>query len=454
MKKVLAVLSVLTLIMSMSACTGSPGTPATQSSGTSQGAAPSDSAATANAASANTTVAQSAAPAARSVSLDVLLTGYGRYKPAVDDLITKFTAMELQKNNVTVTFNVEYPEDKAVLQSRLSSGDAPDVFNLHVTLDAPLYDKGGYLPDLSGEPFVSKLYDGVKKIDTTNGKIIAVPLESFVWSCLYNQSLFDDNGLTFPTTITELKNVINVFNSKGIKTFCTPFNDPTTFASWAAQVPLCAVAAQLAPDFYSQMEAGTGSFQTLVDNGWLDVVDLIFANGTDKALDTTNDDGLANFAKGDGAIFVTGPWYSAQIMGVTPDFKLGLAALPIDDNPKDSVVMLAVSTGVTCSPTSKNYDIAKDFAEYFLDDSVTNDFFSACQFNPLATNQNIQTFPWTQEGMKYIQDNQVYAEHAMPSAVYTALGRGAQMYFDKQTDRAGYVSMLNDAYASGLQAVN
>lgn len=392
------------------------------------------------------------AASGESVKLSAVLTSYGRYKPAFDAVIEKFAAMELAKRGVNVTIDVEYPQEKTVLQSRLASGEAPDIFNMHVAIDAPLYDKGGYLPDLSNEEFVGKVYEGVRNMIKVDGKIVGVPLESFVWNCLYNKTYFKENNLKFPETISEMKAMIETFKAAGIKPFSTPFLDPDQFCSWYSQVPMCAIAAQLVPDFYEKMEAGEGSFQLLADKGWLDVVDLMFANGTDRALDTTKDDGLANFAKGDGAILVTGPWYSSVIKEVNPDFDLGLGALPIDENPNDAVVMLAVSTVLTCSPDSKNYDIAKDFVNFMLDDAVTNDLFTACQFNQLATNQKIDAFPWTQDGVGYVAANRVYGEHGMPSAVYTAIGRGSQMYFDKQIDRAGYVAMLDEAYASGLAA--
>jgi len=392
--------------------------------------------------------------AGEEVKLNMILTNYGRFKPAVDDLIEKFIIMQKEKNGITVSIDVEYPQEKEVLASRLANDESPDIFNLHVALDAPLYDKGGFLPDLSDEPVAALLYDGVRDMATIDGRLIAIPLESFVWNCLYNKTLFKEHGLTFPNTISELKHVIETFSAAGIPTFSTPFNDPGQFVGWSSQVPMCAVAAQLVPDFYEKMEAGEGSFQSLVDNGWLDVVDLIFANGTSRALDTTTDDGLVNFANGDGAILMTGPWYSNQIMEANPDFELGLGALPIDENPENAVVMLAVSTGITYSPDSKNAELAKDFVTFVLDNAVTNEFFSACQFNQLASNQDIEMFPWTADGVKYVEQNRIYAEHGMPSAVYTAIGRGAQMLFDKQIDRAAYVEMLDEAYASGMEALS
>ena len=423
MKKVLALLLAIILLLPLAACSNS-------NSGTS-----------------------GVPKAGSTVKLSAIMTGYGRYKDAFDVFIEKFAAYEKDKYNITVTVEIEYPQEKTVLQSRMATDETPDIFNMHVAIDAPLFDKGGLLPNLSDEPFAGKLYDGVRDMVTLGGKVVAVPMESFVWSCLYNKSHFRDLGLEFPNTLNDLKNAINAFNDAGITPFMAPFNN-SSFCSWATQIPMCAIAAQLVPDFYDKMDAGETSFQTIADKGWLDIVDLIYANVSERALDITQEDGLARFAQGDGAMLVTGPWYSSSIKDVNPDFELGLGALPIDDNEKNSVVMLAISNVVTINPEGKNYEIAKDFLNFLLDDAATDELYTSCLFNQVATNQHIDAFPWTEDGLKYVAEGRVYGEHGMPSVVFTALNQGGQMYFDKQTDRAGLIKMLDEAYASGVEALN
>ena len=450
MLKTIALFLAISLILSIAACGGG----ATPSGGgavaTTQAAAV---ATTAAATAAATTTTLAPAPAKDPVRLSAVLTGYGRYKDAFDAFVEKFIAMELEMNDVVVTINMEFPQEKTVLQSRMASNETPDIFNMHVAIDAPLFDKGGLLPNLNNEEFVGKLYDGVRDMVTLGGKVVAVPMESFVWSCLYNKTHFEEQELEFPKTLSELRHAIDVFQNAEILPFMSPFND-ASFCSWASQIPMCAMAAQLEPDFYDKMNEGVGSFQTLVDRGWLDIVDLVFDNVAERALDITREDGLARFANGDGAMLITGPWYSSSILDVNPDFNLGLGALPIDEDPSNAVVMLAISNVITCSPDSSNFDIAKDFINYLLNDDVTDDLYSSCLFNQVAVNQNIEAFPWTLDGLKCVEEGRVYGEYSMPSVVFTALNQGAQMYFDKQVDRAGFVKMMDEAYASGVEALS
>ena len=398
---------------------------------------------------------EEAAPAAgEDVTLSVMLVGYGRYRDAVDDLVEVFKQVMLEERGINLTVNVEYPAEREVLNARLASGAAPDVFNMHVAIDAPLYDVAGYLPDLSDHPVADLIFDSVREMATIDGRLVGIPLETFVWSVLYNKDHFNDHGLTFPDTISELEHAIEVFHANGIAPFSTAFNDPGQFVGWASQVPMCAIAAIHVPDFYERIEAGNASFQEIADHGWLDILQLIFDNGTPRALDTSTDDGLVNFANGDSAILVTGPWYSSRIMEVNPDFNLGLGALPIDENPNHAVVMLATSTAVTYYPNGAHADIAREFVAFFLDDRVTDAFFSAAEFNQLASNQNVEMFPWTADGVRYVEAGRIYAEHGMPGSVYEALGRGAQMLFDGQITREEYIQMLDEAYAAGLMMLD
>ncbi|GAA3331242.1 hypothetical protein GCM10020331_087030 [Ectobacillus funiculus] len=73
----------------------------------------------------------------------------------------QFKKKEKAEKNIDVTIKLELPNQKPsepiVKKTRLASGDSPDVFfALHAINDIPLFDKAGYLEDLSNEPFVDK----------------------------------------------------------------------------------------------------------------------------------------------------------------------------------------------------------------------------------------------------------------------------------------------------------
>lgn len=432
MKRILAVLLATAMLFSITGCSNGSDT-------SSAGTAP----------PASTEVKNSTEDKPRDVTLNMVLTYYGRIQEEIDWLCEKFAEKEKTEKNINVTFNIEYPADDTLLKTRLSSGEAPDIFNMHAKLDAPLYNKGGYLPDLTNEPFAGKLLDSIRPAVTIDDKIVAVPLESSTWSYLYNKKLFAANNITPPKTLSEMKTVTETLKAAGIVPFELAYKEAYV-AGWGCQVPMCAIAAKKVPDFYEKMDKGEGSFQSMVDAGLLDVFDLINLNGGKRPLEIGVDDGVAKFAMGEAAMMVTGPWYADSILKVDPEFELGVAPLPIDDNPDNTVVMLAVSTVLTCSPDSPNLDVAKDFLNFVLDDSVSSEFFNKVKFNQVATNQTIDSSPWAEEGLAYMASGNFYDEYPIPSAINDELGRLAQLYFDKQIDRAGFVTGMDQIWAKTM----
>ena len=385
------------------------------------------------------------------VTLSMVLTNYGRYKEQIDDLTGKFAEKKLEEDNIKVTFNIEYPSDTTLLRTRLSTGEAPDLFTMHAALDAPLYDRGGYLPDLSEEPFVDKLLEGMKDAVTQDGKIVGVPLESSSWGYLYNKKMFRENNLTPPQTLSEMQEVIDTLKAAGITPFELAYKDAYV-CGWGVQVPMCSIAANKMPDWYDKMDQGEESFQSLVDEGLLDIFDLINANGDGRPLEIGCDDGVANFARGEAAMLVTGPWYSDSILSVDPEFELGVAPFPIDDDPEHAKLMLAVSTVMTMSPSSENADICREFLNYILDDEVTSDFFNSVQFGQVATNQEIEATPWVEEGASYVEQGKVYSERPLTSYVNDELGRIAQLYYQGELDREGFVREMDLSWARAMEA--
>ena len=96
-------------------------------------------------------------------------------------------------------------------------------------------------------------------------------------------------------------------------------------------------------------------------------VDLIMANGTDRAMEEGSEAGAADFALGKAAMFVQGTWASNTIMTTNPDMELGVFALPINEDPNCTRVNLSTSTTLGVHPDSKELDLALKFANYVLD---------------------------------------------------------------------------------------
>lgn len=333
-----------------------------------------------------------------------------------------------------------------ILKTRLASNDAPDIFALHAINEIPSYYKAGYLEDLSDQPFVGKLLDSVKpSVTTTDGKVVAVPLETLSWGYLYNKKMFSDLELTPPTTLTEMKAVVEKLKANNISPFVLSYKE-----SWIPQLVLPLAAGAIIntenADFIDRMNKDEGSFTEM--KAMFDIFDLINANGTDKATEVGGDDGAAAFATGKGAMWLQGPWYAETILKSNPDLDFGVAALPINDNPEATLINLSASTSLAVSKSTKNKEVALDFINYVLDDTASNDFFQALKFNPISAVHTYDSYPWVNDAMVYVKEGKSYQDPAIPQSVKDEVGKGLQAYYAGQLTQDDVIKALDKAWKS------
>jgi len=443
MKKALHLGLILVLVMSfLSACGGakdnasapsSEGTPA--SSGSS--ASPSESA--------------KADELPQKVELKVFMS-FPRFKDQFEAYFAQFKAKELAEKNIDVTIKLEMPnpdQAKQILQTRLASNDAPDLFTLHAIADIPTYYKAGYLSDLSDQPFVPKVYESVRKTVTYEGKVVALPLESLSWGYLYNKKIFAEQGIAPPLTLDEMKAAVDKLNAANVKPFMLAFQE-----SWIPQLMMAlslgGTVSSAHPDWIEKMNKGEASYRDVASV--FDIIDLIMANGTDKPFEVGGEAGSADFANGKAAMWVQGPWQAETILKVNPDMEFGVAPLPVSNDPAGAMINLATSTSLAVSPTSKNKEVALDLLNYILDDQDSAPLFEELKFNPVATMHTYETFPWISEASSYVADGKAYLDLSLPNGVTDETAKLLQSYYAKDVTKEEIIETLDKAWAKGVQA--
>ncbi|MDQ0172578.1 ABC transporter substrate-binding protein [Paenibacillus tundrae] len=386
--------------------------------------------------------------AGSTVSLKIFVA-QPRLKEHYDKYIEQFKAKEKAEKNIEVNVQLEMPPaDNAaqILKTRLASNDAPDVFALHAVNEIPPFSKAGYLEDLSGQPFVDKLLDSVKpSVTDSSGKVVAVPLETLSWGYLYNKDIFEEQGLEVPTTLTEMKAVVEKLKSAGITPFELSYKE-----AWVPQLFLPLTVGALSQtdhkDFLDKMNQDQGSFSDM--KAIFNIFDLVTANGTERALEVGPDDAAAAFATGKAAMWVQGPWYAETILKSNPDMNFGVAPMPIDDNPDNTKINLSTSTSLAVSSSSKNKEVALDFVNYVLDDKDSSGFYEALKFNPVAKIHDFKSFPWVDDALKYVNEGKAYQDPAVPQAVKDESGKVLQGYYSGQLNQQQVIDALDKAWKS------
>jgi ABC-type sugar transport system, periplasmic component len=373
------------------------------------------------------------------------------FKDQYSKYFDQFCAKYEKENGIKVTYDLEMPDSNngnQILKTRLAAKEDLDIFDIHAVNDMATFNKAGYLENLNDQPFAGKLLDNVKPIVSVDNKVLGLPLESLAYGYLYNKKIFNDLGLKPPTTITEMKSVIEKLKAANINPFLISYKD-----SWIPQLflPLTvgSYASTTNKDFITKMNDGTGSFKDI--SGMFDIIDLVNANGTSKGMDIGADDGCAAFVQGKAAMWVQGPWESESILKLDSKFEIGNAPLPINDDPKATLISTSVSTTLCVSKYSKNKEVSKALLNYILDDEVTNDFYQSMKFNQVAKNQTFTSYPWVDEALTYVKAGQSCQDPAIPQAVKDEVGKVLQTYYLKSSSKDDVINDLDKTWADALK---
>ncbi|OKP67866.1 sugar ABC transporter substrate-binding protein [Paenibacillus sp. P3E] len=386
---------------------------------------------------------------AKKVELKVFLT-LPQFKDQFDQYFEQFKAKELKEKNIEVKIKLETPnadQAKQILQTRLASNDAPDVFAIHAN-DIPTYYNAGYLTDLSDQPAVSKLFDSVKQTVTYDGKVPVLPLESLAWGYLYNKKIFSDNGLTPPQTLDEMKNVVKVLKSKNIPAFELAFQE-----AWVPQLMTALSLGGLVnsehPDWVDKMNKGEASYADVADI--FNIIDLIMSNGTAKPFEAGSAAGAADFANGKAAMWVQGPWMADSIQKTNPDMEFGVAPLPVSNDPSGTMINLSASTSLAVSPDSDHKDVALDLLNYMLDDTDSSALFEKLKFNPISSVHTYKSFPWIDEAMSYVSKGKAYQDLKLPNGVTDEQAKQLQSYYSKTVTKDQFIETMDNTWVKAIQ---
>lgn len=421
------------LMLSLSACS---------SKGNGEEAAP---------ANAEGTAQKTEEPAAEAQKVELKIQiGSPRFKDQFEKYFEQFKAKELAEKNIEVTIDLEMPNPdhaKQVLQARLASDDAPDIFDVHAN-DLPTYYKAGYLEDLTAQPAIATLYDSVRSTVTLDGQVVALPLESLSWGYLYNKKIFSDLGITPPQTLDEMKAVVEKLNANYTKPFLLAFQE-----SWVPQLmtalSLGGIISSEHTDWIEKMNKGEASYADVKDI--FNIIDLIMANGTDKPFEVGNEAGSTDFANGKAAMWIQGPWNAETILKVNPEMEFGVAPLPVSNNAAGTMINLSTSTTIALSNTSKNKEVALDLLNYFYDANDSSALFQELKFNPVSTVHKYEVFPWVNEASEYVAKGKAYQDLKLPNGVTDEQSKLLQSYYAKEVTKEQFIASMDKAWATAIK---
>lgn len=287
MKKFLALLLALTLVLSLTACGGSE----------------------------KATVDNDEASSGK-IKL-TLYTCFPTSEPLGSLIDEQIAAFEEANPDVEVEHVADAHEAWATKLKTMIVGDnLPEVF-ISQPSDLSVYAESGAYMDMTdmveADPeWKDSFVAGTLSAMQYDGRIYGIPTSCYIEGVFYNQSLFDQCGLTFPTTYEELLNCIEVFKENDIVPFLVGAKDLWPVSMYTQFF----MDRQAGYDVFSQSckdESVSINTPDVVD-GLTKFQEVIEMGGfSESALTSSEADIETLFLQGKAAMMVNGSWFTSQL---------------------------------------------------------------------------------------------------------------------------------------------
>lgn len=280
-------------------------------------------------------------------------------------------AKEFTDKNPNITIEVtSAPAPEAVILTRVQNDDVPDmILTFTSEADFKSYAKEGYFMDLTGQPFLKAASDEAIQLLKINGKDYSLPCFYTAVGLYYNTKIFQDNGISEPTTWDELIAAAQTLKDKGITPF--EFCDKDDWTHGKLNTPLYAnFMTGGGQQFFADLLKGT--VKTSTNPEFVKVTDRVlelrqFAQP--DSLGTDYGTGIDAFIKGETAMIIMGIWAYEPFVTAGVPFKM--IPFPADE-PGEALVPFTIDAAFALSAklTGAKKDAAIKFLNYMVEPDV------------------------------------------------------------------------------------
>ncbi len=291
----------------------------------------------------------------------------------VDAYNAIFDVYEKEHPGVTVDFqafqNTEYNQ---ILTTGLAGSDGPDVPMVRSYGQLQSWVDAGQLDPLDGK------VNGLDAIDPTvlagakgkaDGKVYGVPLATQTLQMFYNKDLFDEHGLSVPTTWDQFVEVNKTLKDAGVTPMALGAKD-----AWVLPIFSDIVGAGRygGSDFEQKVLSGETDFTDPDYVAALDIVKQMQDYMVPNVEGVSYTDSQVQFTSGQAAQFPGGSFELATFKGQAPDLNIGSYQVPL---PPEAVA----STPLTPAYSDGNFGLNaksehKDAATELLNWMATPEF--------------------------------------------------------------------------------
>lgn len=297
---------------------------------------------------------------------EVTLQVFDAHAYGLDEYAEMAKKFEEEHPGVKIEVQHAANDSNTLLQSRINSGDIPDVFDVESGTSAQKYYEYAY--DWSDDKEVLDKFKetALETGKDADGKIMSLPWTYENMGLIYNKDLFEKAGITeLPATMDELEAACEKLDAEGITAFALPAKE-----TWVLQ--------QLATHFMMDKSLDADGVVEKLNSGDLKFadmenfqnlfrfLDLAVKYGPDKPLEIDWETSENMLANGEAAIIHMGDWCQSTLDSFNPDANLAFLPCPVSDSADDVTLLSSCNWTYIVNKDSEHLDLAKEYLEYIL----------------------------------------------------------------------------------------
>lgn len=308
---------------------------------------------------------------AESSEPEVTLTYMGWLDNSEEGLRAVADKYEETHPNVKIEIELlESAQYDTVYMARMASGEASDIMSIRYQTDNKKnYAAGDYVADLTGQPCVDYLKEGLSSVSEYDGTIQGIPVAADVWGVWYNQDLLKQLGLEVPKTIGEFKECCEAAKAAGYTPIANGLQDGWT--AWMSLWTLWGKAGEADPTLFDRFQAGEAKLSDVPDVKWaFDTAKEYYDAGyyPDNVLGTSQDSAVQMWYNQEALFCPNGSFFLPEVVAANPDFEYGFCKQPYNEEVQDDICAQGGYTfSMAAYKQGEHVDQAIDFINFFFE---------------------------------------------------------------------------------------
>lgn len=319
---------------------------------------------------------------------------------------------EEKHQNVTIDYQqMAYDNYITTLQTKLASGDAPDLFQME-TAYIPKYVENGYVEELNGLKAVENIDEADLANVTYNGKLYALGTGASSMCVTYNKDIFEEAGITeIPDTLDKFYEACEKIETAGYVPIANGFKEAWTISG---NIQTDYITGVLSQDAKAILSVTDGSQTFSESNLWKKEFQRFFDRyqySNSDAFGTDWNNACSMLATGKAAMILNGSWAVTSALGFNKDANLGIFPIPVSNNTEDTKLLLqGPNGGWAVYKDGKNVEMAKEFVDYISSVESASKATQISQTISVVKGAKAGDNAAVQDMQKYIEEGKVFRQ--------------------------------------------